>query len=532
MRNKKLLVALSAAMCLSMAACSAESSKENKESNSASAETTTKDSADANASKDAPVESKDDDVKTEPAQTDAPETDAPTEPATEEPTDEAEAPNKDLKEIIDEIKEAAKKPGAATLNEIGTFEAKGISFKDNNIYSFDENEVVTLHDYMGKVLIDDKAEYIEKLGNTGLYAYRAKGEEETIYEGLIDAQGNEVVSADEKAGLFEEIDDRFIMAFFPEAETDNKDEAIYYATKRQFSLEAKDDDVFYVGKVKVYDSVGRRFLENTTETYAPRYNASGDIIYYYDKDYNTIVVTAEDEKIELDSDLSVTGARLFTCYKNDKTYAYDHDMNLMFTTPYSVSALNNTDDLYMIYDSDNKARGIIHYSGTVVIEPKYYSIDYLGGGYFSFATTDDYQKNGIADIEGNELTKEEYKYITYLNMPGLFSAAREDGKYDVLNVISGKKICDGADYGFREGDYVKTDDKYAYYVIDKDELAISLKNSGTYLGNLLLNSNTDKTTYDLVTGEVITKDYDKIYTAFGYIYVIKDNTATVYEVER
>lgn len=527
MRNRKLIAAVSAALCLSLAACSAGGNQKPQETQNAPVE-----SKDSEKETKAPSENGKNETKdeTKPEETTAPVTEAPTETETETETQEAEAENMDPKEILAGL--AEKEIGKATLKEIGSFDGKGISFKEDNIYSFTDDEEVVMHDYLGKVLLDDKAEYVEKLGNTGLYTYRAKGDGETIYSGLIDAQGNEVVSADEKVGMFEKLDDRFAIAFFPEGETDNKEEAIYYATKRQFSMDVKDDDVMYTGKVKIYDTKERKFLESTTETYVPRYTVNGDVISYHDDDYNTFVITADDKKTQLDDNLSITGARLYTCYKNDKTYAYDHDMNLMFTTPYSVSPLSNTDDLYVIYDSDNKTRGVIHYTGTIMVEPKYCGVDYLGGGYISFESTDDYSKKGIADLTGKEYTKDEYKYVTYLGVPGVFDVSDQDGKHALLNVKTGKTVDEGAAYSYKIGEYVSDKEGYPYYVFNKDDLSLNLETYGTNLGNYMVSDFKAKVAYDLVDGEKLVEGYEKIYSAFGYLYVLKDGTYTVYEIER
>ena len=39
---------------------------------------------------------------------------------------------------------------------------------------------------------------VKKLGNTGLYVYQAKGTEETVYCGLIDAEGNDVLRRNDR----------------------------------------------------------------------------------------------------------------------------------------------------------------------------------------------------------------------------------------------------------------------------------------------------------------------------------------------
>lgn len=525
MKTKRILALLAAAVCLAMTACGSEdsSSKIETESKADTSSVAAQESS-AEAGNDTPAESTENTGSTaaEPAASTA---EAPAESqADEEPAGDP----KPLSEIAAELTEAEAK--SAELKKVGDFTLKGVAFKDDNIYTFKNEDEVVLYDFMGKELLGGKAEFVEKLGDTGLYIYRAKGTEATIYEGLFDAEGNEVVSADEKCGLFEPINDRYVMAFFPEAETTDENEAIYYATERQFSVEAKEGDVYYKGKVKVYDTQQRKFLENTCETYAPRYTAHDDFIAYNDDDYNTHIVSANDEKIELADGESLLGAKLITCYKNGKTYAYDHSKKLLFTTEYSLSALTNSDEFYSITDTDKSVRGIIHYTGTVIIEPKYKSVDSISGRYFSYATTDDYKKNGIVDIEGNELTKDEYKYITYAGTPGCFSLCKENGKYDLFNVKTGKTVYKDADYGFSEGTYITDGDKYAYYVISKDDTSLKLAFTGAYFDHHLLESNNEKTLYDLVTGEKVLDGYDKAYYAFGHVYTLKGDKVTVYEV--
>ncbi|MBR6045133.1 MAG: hypothetical protein IKP47_05815 [Ruminococcus sp.] len=516
MKIKRTLALLAAVACIGMTACSSDDSSSKSDDSTASREEVS-----SAADSDKPADSDEDSKGEEPAQS------APDESGEDEVP---AAPSKSLDEIKADYAEAEVK--SPVLKEVGSFEIEGVGFKDDNIYTFKNDDEVVLYDYMGKELLGGKAEYISKLGKTGLYVYQAKGTEATIYCGIIDAQGNEIVSSDEKCGLFEELDDRFVMAFFPEAETTNGDEAIYYATKRQFSVEAQEGDVYYTGKVKVYDTKERKFLESTTESYAPRYKVCGDYISYYDNDYNEIIVSsAEDKKIELADTCSLTGSKLITCWKNDKTYAYDHDMNLLFTTPYNVSTLTDSDEFYSLCDTDNHKYGVIHYTGTVIIEPKYAGIDYLGGGYFSYQTTDDYSKKGIVDLDGKELTKDDYKYITYEGVPGCFSVCKADAKYELVNLKSGKTVSTDGDYSFSVGGYMKEGDLYAYHVIGKDDTSLKVKYSGTYFGSYILNVNNDKALYDLVTGEKLLEGFDKAYNAFGYIYVLKDGKVTVYEAE-
>ena len=505
MKIKRILALLAAIACISMTACSSEDSSDDDSRSSRSSSSVQSDESTADAG-----------------------TDNGSDSADESEAEEVTAPDKPLEEIIAEYTPAEGK--SPELKEVGKLKVKDVSFRDDNIYVLSDKDEVTIYDYKGEELAGGKAEYVNKLGNTGLYVYNAKGTEETVYVGLIDADGNEIISPDEKAGLIKEIDDRFVMVFFPDAETKNEDEAIYFATKRQFALDVSEEDVMYTGKVKVYDTQGRKYLENTTVTTNPRYTVYGDIISFSDSSSNYVYVSADDKVLEFEDGITPTGGKLLTKYKDGKTYAYDHDMNLQFTTPYSISKMNNTDDFYTITDLDTSKRGIIHYTGTIILEPKYNTVDYVDAGCFTYASTDDYQKNGILDLEGKEITKDDYKYIYYSGVPGYFNVCKADGKYDLIDIKTGNAVYSDADSYVKLGEYISTGSDYLYFVPGKGDVSLKTKYSGTYYGNYLLNVNSDKILYDLYTGEKIQEGFDEADFAFGRLYITKGKEITIYEV--
>ena len=73
-------------------------------------------------------------------------------------------------------------------------------------------------------------------------------------------------------------------------------------------------------------------------------------------------------------------------------------------------------------------------------------------------------------------------------------------------------------------------DGYSYFVINKKDEPLKLESSGSYFGNHLLYSSKDKAIFDLVTGDKVLEGFDMAYQAYGYIYVVKGNETTIYQV--
>ncbi len=447
----------------------------------------------------------------------AEETEAVTE-AEEEPAADA----KPVSEILAEIEKPEVK--SAALKEVGKFEGDEIRHYGEFLYKSISEEEVQCLDFKGNPLLEGKVTYVEKLGDTGLYAYYTVPENDITYGGIMDGEGNVILGTDAKVGTFEKMDDRFVKAYLPEAVTTNKEEAIYFATSRAFALDVKDGDVMYTGTVKLYDTKEHKFLENTAEKFDPNYNIGAEIITYSDEEHNKKAVTTDDKLIDIEGKTVV--GDLITEYKDGKTVVYDKDMKKLFTTEYTLSDDPDSDDFYSFYDGTN--RGIMHKSGTVMIDAKYGFVSYLGDGVFSYEHDDMYKK-GLVSADGKELTKEEYKSFRATGIPGYFTANTQDSKCDLIDA-EGNVIIAGQDNSFNEDTYFSSADGYSYFVINKKDEPLKLESSGSYFGNHLLYSSKDKAIFDLVTGDKVLEGFDMAYQAYGYIYVVKGNETTIYQV--
>ncbi len=508
-KNGKLLsIALAAVLSVSLTACGGNSSSE---------ETTEENTT---AATEAETTEESTEEETEEA------TDEATE-ATEEATEEEEpaADAKPASEIIAEMPKAEAK--SASLKEVGKLEGEDIDNYDVFLYKEISEEEIQCLDYTGKPLLDGKVDYVDALGDTGLYVYYVVPDGDISYCGLMDAEGNVILSADEKVGTFDAVDDRFVKAYFPEAVTTDRDNAIYYSTSRMFSVDVGEDDVMYSGTVKLYDTKEHKFLENTAQKSDPNYKIGDEIITFYNDDSETVALTIDDKLIDL-GDKSVVGD-LITEYSSGKTTVYDKDMKKLFTTEYSLSEMTDTHDFYSIYDSESGKRGIMHKSGTVMVEPKYGSISYLSDGIFSYYF-EDYDKQGLLNIDGTEITKDEYKSLSATGIPGYFNAGTQDGKYDLLDA-EGNAVIQGSEYRFSEGSYFMDGDSYAYFVANKKDEPLKMESSGNYYGNNLVESRKDSAIFDLVTGEKVLEGFDKSFQAYGYIYVVNGGETTIYQVE-
>ena len=507
--GRLLSLILAAALSLTLAACGDEKNQEESSEESSVAAT--------QADKEEPEEEKPEEPEEEPADS--------------EPTPEEEAPaaeGKSAAEIIDEV--AVGEVKSAALKEVGKLEGDDVEHYGEFLYKSISDDEIRCLDYTGKELLDGKVVYVEKLNGMDLYVYYTEAEGDMSYCGLMDAEGNVVLGTDAKVGTFEEVDGRFIKAYLPEAVTESRDDAIYYATNRQFSIDVGDDDVMYSGTVKLYDTKENKFLESSAAKYDPNYRVGDELIFFYDDDYNTIAFTADDKSVDV-GDKTVVGD-FITEYTDGRTVVYDKDMKKLFDIEYTISELAGTHDFYAIYDSESGLRGIMHKSGTVMVEPKYNSVTYVADGVFSY-NYDDYSKQGLFYVDGTEITKDDYKYVSATGIPGFYSVCTQDGKYQPID-MEGNVLVDDQEYGFTEGSYIKSSDsdEYAYFVVGKKDASLKLKYSGSYLGNQLLDGGSNNAIYDLVTGEALMEGFDKSYEAYGYVYIVKDGETTIYKVEK
>ena len=463
--------------------------------------------------------------------------------STTEPTEKIEPPAdaKPLGDIISGIPASDVK--SATLTEIGKIDDKEIRNYHNFLYKSITNNNIQCVDYMGNLLFDGNVDHISRLVNDNpydtsvfperhidldLYVYYLVADGDFKYCGLMDKEGNVILDANEKAGAFEAINERFIKVYFPEALTEDLNEILFKADIDTFTIMTYNNTAKYSGTVKVYDLQQRKFLENTARKTDTEYSVSDNIVTFNDDDYKLIAVTTDDKIIELEPQEDIAGDFIVK-YANGVTPVLDKDRNKLFSTNYGVEKMSGTNEYYRIYDSDIGKRGLMHKSGTVIIEPKFGNIMYLNDGMFSYCN-DQSSKNGLLSIDGTVLTDAVYNELTYTGIPGLF-CGNENYKYDLIDE-KGNIIINDAQMSFKEDFYFYHEgDVYNYLVISKPDKPLEFKSMGIYMGNHLILNKDEMAIYDLVTGEKVLEGFDNAYTAYDNIYTVKDDEITIYRAE-
>ena len=442
--------------------------------------------------------------------------------------EEPEEPAKEVKQP-EKVEIPQKEIKDPKLKEVGKITDEKVHFTSDLVYTGESEEDVECLDYLGKPISGGGAVYVDKLDNTGLFAYYKKGGD-ILYEGLIDAQGNELVSPDQKVGLFSALNDRYLIAYFPEATTTNEDEAIYYMTSSQFSFMPDEGDVLYTGTVKLYDIANKKFIESTTEHFAPNYHANGDIISYYgDNDEVVYVDAVSDKVVELDGYSDLVAGKYFVVYEDSKYDVYDKDKSLVYVSDYNIMGYDETSYYLKFLDSDTSKYGLLNINFEQVLDAKYKYINYLDENLFTYCDNDS-SLYGLLGADGKELTQQVYSLISKTDSEGYYYGKKENGKYDLFDSTGKVVDTDNADgyYGFASK---KADDGYATLVLDTGEFSIKSSSALYDLGNNIGYDSKENILYNMKTGETLAEGFDKAYTAYGYIYVQKDKEVTVYEVE-
>jgi hypothetical protein len=417
---------------------------------------------------------------------------------------------------------------------------KYFSYEDYLRMEDSSDKLLYYCDYKGEKLLGGRdIQYIEKLKYSKYFVYTTPAVDGETHCGLFDAQGNELISADDGVSLIVEFieNDRYVCVYYFDGITDNEDEAVH--TSATIGL--------HTGTAKVYDLKNRKFLESTTTKSRPAYHAHGDIVYDYmvsQEKKKLVYVTADDDKIhELDSKYSLVGEKLiiFRDYEKGISEAYDHDMNLLFTTPYEVTAMNNTSDFYYIQVpfSTDGLQGAIHYSGTLIAEPIYKRLYYTAGEIFVY--TKDYNKYGILNVAGEELTEQIYEGANSTGVLGYIAATYQDGSKDLLDE-NGQPVIQHGHFNNNSSlnhsylphssfiyYYDNTANAASIFVVSARDLTLTDIKAYDYFGGFILYDMGNKVLYDLATGSVLSEGFTKAFSAYGYIYIEKDGVTTVYE---
>ncbi|MCR5742297.1 MAG: WG repeat-containing protein [Lachnospiraceae bacterium] len=526
-KYKKLLTLTSAVMCLALAGCGGDDGGSATE-------------ADNSGKKDSAVttEAKDNDSsetkqsggdETEIAET----TEAPTEAAAVEAVNALSLEEIKAQIVVDD-------KISPVLTEVGTFELPKDDYDYLNLSFYDDLMYITTRtdhglyyvDYNGNRLFDCETTFMKKMEYSNYFTYSV-ADGEFGYVGLLDPELNVVLSTDEGINHIEECDDgRFIECYYYDHKTEDKTEAVYDSY-----------DGAYVGTRKIYDMQERKFLDFTETNRSYRYKPIGDIIISfekYDTDNTYVCYRLDGSSFEVNRyDRFVTND-LIACNRDGVTTVYDHDMNVVFTTSYDVEGFGNTSEFCLIRDGYSGPYGVIHRSGTVIIEPKYDEIIYLENGLFSFKNSETYTY-GVVNMDGVELLDDIYKWITCFNFPGYYCVRDADDNrfiynedFELVNQHTNFMIDEWTftyylPY-YMYAHYYSSEEDMGHFFCLKDEDFTITANSTTSFGANILYDGMGRRLVNLVTGDVLAEGFDQALASYGYVYIVKDHIVTTYKV--
>lgn len=151
------------------------------------------------------------------------------------------------------------------LEEVGRVSGKKDFRVMYDILLHNDGDHFTFYDFKGNPVDDRALMNMEYLG-WGLYSVTVQIDGEVNSTGLVNAESGEVLIPF-NAAIIEfprshtvTERPRYVLVLTGTEQTENKDEALFFATDRQFAIMAQDGDVFYKGNLKIFDLETKQFV--------------------------------------------------------------------------------------------------------------------------------------------------------------------------------------------------------------------------------------------------------------------------------
>lgn len=414
------------------------------------------------------------------------------------------------------------------LQEVGR-----VSGKNNYRVTYDslirnEGDHVAFCDFSGNPVDDRGLMNMEYLG-WGLYSVTVQIDGEVNSTGLVNAESGEVLIPFDAAIIefprshtYAERP-RYVLVLTGTEQTENQNEALFFATDRQFAIMAQDGDVFYKGTLKIFDLETKQYVngleypQGTDSDFAQVgdnilvdlgdkaviYSPDGKEVYtekgslYYNYKYMTDRIDSTNVILDANgSEVSKTDAILNVLDYNSEYFQQYKDSKYTVINAAGTPVLNG-EWTYIYGENQGRFRvkndGDTNYSlvapdnSVIASGPNMFEGDPLG--YLAFGENKNYTVvtpgnrviEGIqSDSESLVYTKDDNASYLILNT-GEFAAAdgdlddvakgvaaieNSDGKKRVVDVFTGTELL-GPDYD--EIDDVNED---YFYLEDGDDIVI------------------------------------------------------------
>ena len=273
-------------------------------------------------------------------------------------------------------------PAGYTLKELGPVaDGEGtLTFRSDDLlvrYEKDENGN-TLYlpvDHMGKQISNERYGYFEEL-LPGLFLVSSL-EDSVNNTGLMNEDGEMLIPC-ECAIItdctMENTDgakSQFLRVIYATEETENEDEAFFFASNAYFSLHPEEGDKLYKGYAKIYDLENKCFVPELTITNPNKFDTSfgGGLIYVQTEDDEKLLYNAAGRELFKSSDyVGIDIGDGF--YVIDYTQVFDTDGNLLFERgdDDSLQIIRGSARFLSCYNYDAKLLSVYDYYGNKLFE--------------------------------------------------------------------------------------------------------------------------------------------------------------------
>lgn len=472
------------------------------------------------------------------------------EPAAEEPEEPEEAAAEEPEEPAFEPKgkveiEVDALPKEWTLTELGAAEdGQGtLTVRSDDLlvrYERDGDNKVRYYpvDHMGKTLSDQVFDDVEEL-LPEVYTVRAI-QEGVNNTGLLLEDGEQLLDCEAAIircvySTYTEQSERYLLVVYGTEETENEDEAFFYATESWFSIQPEEGDVFYKGYGKVYDLELRRFVPELTINNADKYalHAGGSLLSYEDEEGVTRLYNADGKELyKVEGYASLDLGDSFAVV--DYSTVLDEQGEVLLKSEDYWNVLDGTGRFLVSNGYGDQKTKVMDYFGNLLFElPGDHRVNRDGGGYFCGSIGED---GALFDKDGNIVVQVE----------GISSPSYEGyGIWEFYSLDSEVKTV----YYLANGTTVEADGRSAYELINElaeppeGEQGILPWNApeepvtvpGSYpdrlTSALTLIGDREKTLIDCFGGNILLTGKSIEFANSRYIYVETDGGLTVYELQ-
>ncbi len=418
------------------------------------------------------------------------------------------------------------------LTEIGTFSnIERLAFSGDMpvIRETIDGEIVDfLYSYTGELKISSGCNSYTYLGNGFTAMYDYNGIVPTAR--LVNVYTGEIILEDNSMALVEKLSDRYCyIIHITEEVTENDNYFVCFS-----GLYISDGFAFFEGYGRVYDLQERKFIDNLIVTdprsdYIPL--AIGTTVFCKVRT-NTYDIYQENGTVTSNVENVYLTKNGFIQTKDDNLVLYDYDYNTIAHVKNAKPFMEFGAD-GLIYSESYFNRGaylndqVVDINGNEIIPGTFKEVK-INNDYIVVKNDDNMEQLYLGD--GSLLLSEEYMYMNSIKTLPLLKLSSSTNSSIKYLYVPGCGIFDISDYWVDDLFYYKGDYKqYDFMVLATGE-TMRLTNSKTLIGTLMVDS--DQGLIELINGTtVLEKGYDFVTATGEHLYVLHNDTWTVYQYE-